>query len=55
MVTKLLLHPLLLLPFCSLWAASEEALFEASLCNLCYFVFAVWRAGRWLSDAGWVV
>ena len=38
---NLLFQPLLLLPFCSLWATPQEALFEAPFCNPFYFVFAV--------------
>ena len=38
-VMNLLLQPLLLLPFRSLWAVPEEALFEAPFCNLFHCVF----------------
>ena len=62
MVTNLLLQPLLLLPFCSLWATPQEALLEAPFCNPFYFVFAVsagWEVALgWkclVSDAGWFV
>ena len=43
MVTNLLLQPLLLLPFCSLWATPQEALFEALFCNPFLRILAGWE------------
>ena len=47
---NLLFQPVLLLPFCSLWATCQEALFQAPFCNPFYFVFAVlgWLGGFWI-------